>query len=99
MNRSKEIIVKETGMQVPYVGDPLSEALRNRVRDAITNIFNEELDAAVGAGSYERTESRRGYRHGSDRMEIISDFLMQSIRCVRQQVAQFVNRAALPIRL
>jgi len=70
MNRTKQMAVVETGMKMPYAGDPLSEALRNRVREAIREIFKEELDAVVGAGAYERTESRRGYRHGSEEREI-----------------------------
>jgi transposase-like protein len=74
MNRTKEMAVKETGMKLPYSGDPLSEALRNRVREAIAEIFTEELDAAVGAGAYERTERRRGYRHGSEERQITTAF-------------------------
>jgi putative transposase len=70
MNRTKEMAVTETGMKLPYAGDPLSEALRNRVREAITEIFTEELDAVVGAGPYERSESRQGYRHGSEERQI-----------------------------
>jgi transposase-like protein len=70
MNRTKEMVVKETGMKLPYAGDPLSEALRSRVRDAITEIFTQELDAAIGAAPHERTQSRQGYRHGSEPREI-----------------------------
>lgn len=70
MNRTKDMAVTETGMKLPYAGDPLSEALRSRVRDAITEIFSQELDAAIGAGPYERTGNRRGYRHGSEPREI-----------------------------
>jgi len=74
MNRTKEMAVTETGMKLPYAGDPLSEALRNRVREAITEIFTEELDAVVGAGPYERTERRQGYRHGSEERQITTAF-------------------------
>lgn len=70
MNRIKQMAVVETGMKLPYAGDPLSEALRNRVREAITQILTEELDAAVGAKPHERTPDRRGYRHGSEPREI-----------------------------
>ena len=70
MNRTKNMAVIETGMKLPYTGDLLSEALRNYVHGAIRELFKEELDAAVGAGAYERTESRRGYRHGSEEREI-----------------------------
>jgi transposase-like protein len=74
MNRNKDLAVSETGMKLPYTGDPLSEALRNRVREAITEIFTQELDAAVGAKPYERTKDRRGYRHGSEDREITTAF-------------------------
>ena len=66
MKISKEVVVKENGMAMPYRGDILSEAIRVRIREAMMQIAGEELDAALGAGSYERTESRRGYRHGSE---------------------------------
>lgn len=74
MKNSKDVAVKETGMQLPYAGDPLSEALRSMVREAIPVIFEEELSAAVGAGPYERTEGRRGYRHGSEERQITTSF-------------------------
>lgn len=74
MKNSKEVAVKETGMTLPYAGDSLSEALRDLVRGAIANIFTEEIDAVIGAGSYERAASRRGYRHGSEEREITTSF-------------------------
>lgn len=74
MHHSKEVVLKESGMTLPQGRDLLSEALRNYVRDAVSEIFKEELDAAVGAGPYERTGSRRGYRHGSEVREITTSF-------------------------
>jgi transposase-like protein len=66
MKNSKEVVVKENVMLMPYGGDLLSEAIRLRVREAMTQIANEEMDAALGAVPHERTENRRGYRHGSE---------------------------------
>ena len=66
MKNSKDVAVKEYGMVMPYGGDLLSEAIRLRIREAITEIAGEELNAALGARPHERTESRRGYRHGSE---------------------------------
>ena len=66
MKNSKDVAVKENGMTLPYAGDSLSEAIRLRIRDAIAQLAAEELDATLGAGSYQRTESRQGYRHGSE---------------------------------
>jgi putative transposase len=74
MNRTKDMAVTETGMKLPYAGDPLSEALRNYVKEAITLIFKQELDAAIGAGPYERAENRQGYRHGNEEREITTSF-------------------------
>ncbi len=43
----------------------LETLVRGRVRDAIREILEEELDAALGAGDHERTSERKGYRHGA----------------------------------
>jgi transposase-like protein len=54
-----------------FVGpDPLMEAIRRDVRERIEKIITEERDAYLGAGDYERTEERRGYRHGAKEREI-----------------------------
>ena len=50
--------------------DPLMEAIRRDVRERIEKIIEEERDAYLGAGDYERTEERRGYRHGSKERDI-----------------------------
>ena len=71
MNRNKQAQVGQamgqgqTGMVLPWRTDVLSEGIRVRVREAIREIMSEELDAVLGAGSYERTGTRRGYRNGS----------------------------------
>jgi putative transposase len=50
--------------------DALTEALRRDVRAKVELILSEEIDAALGAGSYERTASRIGYRQGVHPREI-----------------------------
>jgi len=42
----------------------LEEALREKTRDWIEEMVNEELEAALGVGRHERSEGRRGYRKG-----------------------------------
>lgn len=42
----------------------MEEWLRTKTRGWIENMVNEELDAALGTGRYERTEERVGYRKG-----------------------------------
>jgi transposase-like protein len=43
----------------------LREQLRRAVQEAIVGIATEELAAVLEAGKHERTEERRGYRHGT----------------------------------
>ena len=62
---------KEQNQMGPWQGcDPLTEALRRDLRERIEVIFTEEVDAAFGAGAYERVQTRRGYRHGAKEREI-----------------------------
>ena len=71
MDRNKRVLLKQTagqgptGMTLPWQKDVLSEGIRVRVREAVREIVSEELDAILGAGEYERSLSRRGYRNGS----------------------------------
>ncbi|MFH1765505.1 MAG: IS256 family transposase [Gemmatimonadota bacterium] len=43
----------------------LETLIRGRIRSAIVEILDEELETALGAGGHERTPGRTGYRHGS----------------------------------
>ena len=45
--------------------DPLTEALRIRIRETILTLVEGELAEVLAAVPYERTGQRRGYRHGS----------------------------------
>ena len=47
-----------------FGGDRLSEALRGKVREMIMALAEAELAEVLAAGSYERSEGRRGYRNG-----------------------------------
>lgn len=47
------------------VAGALRHQLRNAVREAIVGIATEELGAVLEAGKHERTDERRGYRHGT----------------------------------
>jgi putative transposase len=44
--------------------DRLTEALRGKVREMIMTLAEAEVAEVLAAGSYERSESRRGYRNG-----------------------------------
>ena len=74
MNRTKDIAVRTNALQLPYGRDLLSEVLRGQMRDFITKIAFEEMAAAIGAGAYERSSNRRGYRHGSEPRELTTSF-------------------------
>ena len=39
--------------------------LRHQIRQAVEMALNEELAAALASGRHERSEARRGYRHGT----------------------------------
>lgn len=45
--------------------DPLTEALRGKIRETIMTLVEGELAEVLAALLYERTGQRRGYRHGS----------------------------------
>ena len=52
-------------ISIPQLPFSIIEAkIRGRIREIIEACLAEEVDAALGAGSYERTDGRRGYRHG-----------------------------------
>jgi transposase-like protein len=52
-------------IEIPQLPFSIIEAkIGGRIREIIEACLGEEVDAALGAGSYERTDGRRGYRHG-----------------------------------
>lgn len=65
MHDSRAVVLKQSQVSLPYSLDPLSEAIRHHIRDAIVTIANEELAAFLGVGSHERSPLRRGYRNGA----------------------------------
>jgi len=44
--------------------DPLTEALRGKIRDVLATLFDEELTQVLGAAKGQRVATRCGYRHG-----------------------------------
>jgi transposase-like protein len=61
-------------LDLPRGGDRLSEGIRFRIRGFIEELLSQELDAVLGAGRYERTEGRSGYRNGSKPRELTTSF-------------------------
>jgi putative transposase len=50
--------------------DALTEAIQRDVHEKIERILQEEVDAYLGAGAYERVTERLGYRHGTKERDI-----------------------------
>ena len=44
--------------------DPLEDAVRGQVRALIERLLEEELEAALGRGRYERGPGAKGHRNG-----------------------------------
>ena len=72
MNSTKAVPVKQTSslLSVPKAQDLLTEALKGRITEILQGLVLQEATAFVEAISYERTESRRGYRHGTVEREL-----------------------------
>ena len=62
----------------PFAGsewfDPLEEAVRLQVRGFIEELLQEELEAALGRGRYERGEAAKGHRHGRRPRQLVTTF-------------------------
>ena len=63
---------------LPFAGsdwfDPLEEAVRVQVRGFIEELLEEELEAALGRGRYERHGTARGHRHGRRPRQLVTTF-------------------------
>ena len=62
----------------PFAGgdwfDPLEEAVRRQVRAFIEELLEEELEAALGRGRYERDGAAKGHRHGRRPRRLVTSF-------------------------
>lgn len=56
--------------QVVEFRQEIQRLLQRRLLEAVEVVLEEELDQALGAEWHERTEGRRGYRHGSEERRI-----------------------------
>src|SRR5918995_2744836 len=75
----------------PFAGsewfDPLEEAVRGHVRSFIEQLFEEELDAALGRGRYERVAGSNGRRHGHRPRQLVTTFGPLSLSVPRARLA------------
>ena len=62
----------------PFAGsywfDPLEDAVRCQVGSVIEQLLEEELEAALGRGRYERGASSNGRRHGHRPRQLVTTF-------------------------
>jgi transposase-like protein len=82
----------KTDRAVPLIGgdwtDPLEDGVRSRVRDFIETILEEELEAALGRGRYERqSKGAKSYRNGHRDREIVGTFGPETVRVPRARIA------------
>jgi putative transposase len=63
---------------LPFAGsdwfDPLEEAVRGQVRAFIEQLLEEEVEAALGRGRYERGTRSNGRRHGHRPRQLVTTF-------------------------
>ena len=61
-------------MEALLGADPLTEALRGRIREMIWELTKAELEEVLAARWYERSGERRGYRNGTKLRSITTGF-------------------------
>jgi putative transposase len=67
--------------------DPLEEAVRGQVRSFIEQLLEQELQAALGRGRYERGASSNGRRHGHRPRQLVTTFGPLSLAVPRARLA------------
>ena len=69
----------------PFAGgdwfDPLEEAVRLQVRGFIEELLEEELEAALGCGRYERSGAGKGHRHGRRTRQLVTTSVRWGCQC------------------
>ena len=74
--------------------DPLEDGVRQRVRDFIEAILEEELGAALGRGRYERpAEGARGQRNGHRERQVIGTFGAETVKVPRARMIDDAGQA------
>ena len=64
----------------------IDRAMRERVREAIEVILDEELTEALGCPRHDRTEDRLGYRNGSIERDVTMETGLQRLRVPRGRI-------------
>jgi len=87
----KQITSASPATPSPFAGsdwfDPLEEAVRGQVRSFIEQLLEEELEAALGRGRYERGAISNGRRHGHRPRQLVTTFGPLSLSVPRARLA------------
>lgn len=83
-----ESIERLGAMEELFGRDRLAEALRGKVREMIMTLAEAELAEVLAAGSYERSESRRGYRNGKRQRSISTGLGATVIELPRARISE-----------
>jgi putative transposase len=67
---------------------PLEEAVRGQVRAFIEELLEEELEAALGRGRYERGAASNGRRHGHRPRQLVTTFGPLTLSVPRARLAE-----------
>ena len=62
--------------------------LRRRVLEAVELVLKEEPSEGLGTARYERSEERRGYRHGTQARRITTAQIFFNVKLTQPLVAQ-----------
>jgi len=91
----KEATSASAATPSPFAGsdwfDPLEDAVRGQVRSFIEQLLEEELEAALGRGRYERVGSSNGRRHGHRPRQLVTTFGPLSLSVPRARLADEVG--------
>lgn len=68
--------------------DPLTEALRGKIREMIMTLVEAEISEVLIAASYERTAERKGYRNGSKSRMLSTGFGVTKLTIPRARLKQ-----------
>lgn len=79
-----KIITPDSGL-VAFRQD-VHKLLRRRVLEAMEIVLEEELSEALGSTRYERSETRRGYRNGSEKRTVTTSLGSEEIEIPRGRV-------------
>lgn len=66
----------------------IQSKLRQRIREAIEVVLDDELVEALGCKAYERNEGRRGYRNGSEVRFVTTELGARELRIPRGRLHQ-----------